>query len=201
MKISTIIDSSAGKRKKAGSGFTIVELLLVAAIIALLAGAVGGIYLGTYKRTLVEREARGILLTAKYARVRAIERRTPCKLLLDRKKNGYCVVTRGFNAGTNETEKMVVSNEYTRPKEFGGDVKFEGIKIMPAFGSDMGEMENEDVIVFRADGTADTAVLQIGDGKNHYAVYVSAATGKARMQPGEATEAPIGIIDLDAEEI
>jgi ribosomal protein L2 len=65
--------------------------------------------------------------------------------------------------------------------------------------------DEEQAIVFSPDGTAQPAVIQIGDGKTHYTISISTATGRAKMYFGAAedlktgTDVRIGTIDLDAE--
>jgi prepilin-type N-terminal cleavage/methylation domain-containing protein len=180
-----------------GGGFTIIELLLVVSIIALMAGASGAMYFGTYKRMLVEKAAREILLAAKYARVIAIEKQTGCKLLLDDTDNRYLLTVPGVGSGADGAEN-VITDQYAKPRQFAGDVKFEEIQITSR--GPAGNVGAEGVIVFRPNGTADMAVLQIGDGKNHYTVYISAATGKGRIESGEAMETGLEVWDLDVEE-
>ena len=180
-----------------GGGFTIIEMLLVVSIIALMAGASGAMYFGTYKRMLVEKAAREVLLAAKYARLVAIEKQTRCKLLLDNTNNSYLLTVPGEGAVA-DGGQSVISNEYAKPRQFGGDIKFEEIQI--ASGARLGAAAGDSMVVFRPNGTADTAVLQIGDGKNHCTVYISAATGKGRIEIGEAMETGLEVLDLDVEE-
>ena len=180
-----------------GGGFTIVELLLVVSIIALMAGASGAMYFGTYKRMLVEKAAREVLLAAKYARVIAIEKQTGCKLLLDDKNKRYLLTVPGEGSQADGAEN-VITDQYAKPRQFAGDVKFEEIQITSRARA--GNVGAEGVIVFRPNGTADMAVLQIGDGKNHCTVYISAATGKGRIESGEAMETGLEVWDLDVEE-
>lgn len=180
-----------------GGGFTIIELLLVVSIIALMAGASGAMYFGTYKRMLVEKAAREVLLAAKYARVIAIEKQTRCKLMLDNTNNSYLLTVPGVDSRGGGAEN-VISNEYAKPRQFAGDVKFEEIQITST--ARRGDAESESMVVFRPNGTADMAVLQIGDGKNHCTVYISAATGKGRIESGEAMETGLEVLDLDVEE-
>ena len=52
-------------------------------------------------------------------------------------------------------------------------------------------------MVFLPNGSAESAVLQIGDGKSHYTVAVVAATGKATLYAGTAQEIETVSIDLD----
>lgn len=178
-------------------GFTIIEMMLVVSIIALLAGASGAMYFGTYKRMLVEKAAREVLLAAKYARIIAIEKQKSCKLMLDNTNNSYLLIVPGAGLRGDGAEN-VITNQYTKPRQFVGDVKFEQIQITSR--AQAGDAGAEGVIVFRPGGTADMAVLQIGDGKNHCTVYISAATGKGRIESGEAMETGLEVLDLDAEQ-
>ena len=81
-KTYTMIKSVRQNNGSHGRGFTIIELLLVVSIIALMAGASGAMYFGTYKRMLVEKAAKEVLLAAKYARVIAVEKQTRYKMVL-----------------------------------------------------------------------------------------------------------------------
>lgn len=196
MKTSTTISPLARMRTKA-YGFTIVEMLLVVTIIALLAGLAGAMYVGTYKRMQVEKGARGIFSAARYARIIAIEKRKNCKLILDKTNNRFYLAIDSPNRNDDEKGGQIIKNQYTKPTQFSDKVSFESIMITSTAEVDMQGREFEDVVVFKPNGTADTAVMQIGDGKNHYTVYILAGTGKARIKQGKATESPVEIIDLD----
>lgn len=180
-------------------GFTIAELLLVVVIIALVGGMGGGLYVGTYKRMMVEKAARDLLLTAKYARIAAIERLRPYEILLDVENNGFVLATSLLNEETGQTEQSVVKNYYCKPVEFPGDVKFEDVQITPIGTETTTETEDQQRIVFSPNGNAQLALIQIGDGKTHFTVSVSAATGKAAMYFGKAENVKIKTRDLDAQ--
>ena len=181
-------------------GFTTAELMLVVVVVALLAGIGGGIYVGTYKRMLAEKSTRDFLFAAKYARITAIERQSPCEMELDADDNHFSLLVYEFNEETEQTEQVLVQDLYSRPVRFGGEVKFEDIKIIPIGGSEeVAETDEEKTIVFSPNGTAQSAVIQIGDGKNHYTVSICAATGKATMRFGTAKEVKTSTIDLDEE--
>jgi len=200
------------KDKKQRYGFTVAEMLLVVVIIALIASVGGGIYVGTYKRMLVEKAARDFVLAAKYARIMAIERQIPYRIKLsaagsadgtEAANNGFGLLIDEFNQETEQTEQVIVRDLYFKPVEFTGDVKFEGVQISRTGGQAATETDEPGEIVFSPTGTAQSALIQIGDGKNHYTISISAATGKATMYFGTAEkvkeEVRIGSIDLDQE--
>ncbi len=185
---------------KTAGGFTLIELLAVVALIALMASATGSLAYGTYRKMLVEKAAKGIYLAAKYARLLAVEKQTYCRLMLDAESRAFCLTMGGADLMSEETTTRLVSDAYSKPTQFSGDVKFEQIKIISSLQAETDRKDESKSIVFYPDGTADTAAVQIGDGKNHYAVYVLAATGKVRVQLGEADEMPVEIVDLDMAE-
>jgi len=178
------------------SGFTIIEVLVVITLIALIAGVGRGFYMGTYKRLLVEKTARDFFLAAKYARIMAIERQKPYRIELDTTNGGFCLAFDQFNEETEQTEQTIVRDLYSRPVEFAGAVKFEDIQI-----TSLGTQANDEqkTVVFLPNGTAQPAIIQIGDGENHYTVNINAATGKAAVYPGTAKDIEITTVDLDKE--
>ena len=180
-------------------GFTIAELLMVIVIISLVAGIGGGLYVGTYKRMLVERAARDFLLTAKYARIMAIEQLRPYEIQLDVANNGFWLATSQWDEETEQAEQVIVRDYYCKPVQFEGEVQFEDIQVTPVGTEASTETEENQAIVFSPNGTAESAVIQIGDGKNHYTISIYAATGKAKMYFGTTENIEVGTIDLDAE--
>ena len=175
-------------------GFTIIELMLVVVIFAMLAGAGGYTSFNRYKRVQVEKAAKDIFLAAKYARILAVEKQARCNMLLDTKENLVCLTLAGEESSSSGT---VISDSYTKPSQFAEGVNFEAVNIMSTNSSDGGGAGAEKVISFNSDGSAENAILQVGDGKSHYTVYILAATGKARIEFGEAEESPVDVIDLD----
>ena len=181
-------------------GFSLVEVLVVVVIIGLLGGLGGGIYVGTYKRLLVEKAARDFFLTAKYARIMAIEKQRQYKIVLDTANNGFHLVTTQLDEEGGQTEQMIVRDSLCKPVTFDDGTGFEDIKITPISLVTTTEDEEEvQSIVFSANGTAQTAVIQIGNGKNHYTITIAAATGKAKVYDGIVEDVDVGVIDLDAE--
>jgi prepilin-type N-terminal cleavage/methylation domain-containing protein len=182
---------------RAVPGFTLTEILLVVVIVGMVAGLGGGYCIGTYKRLLVEKTARQLLLMATYARIMAIEQQRPYEVQLDPGNRGFFLATTQEDPETGQTERTVVRDFYCRPVEFDGDVKFEQVLLTSATGEELEGSDLEQKVVFLPNGSAESAVLQIGDGKSHYTVAVVAATGKATLHFGAATDIQTVSIDLD----
>ncbi|MBW7992241.1 MAG: prepilin-type N-terminal cleavage/methylation domain-containing protein [Planctomycetes bacterium] len=180
-------------------GFTLVEVLVVVVIIGLLGGLGGGLYIGTYKKLLVEKAARDFFLTAKYARIMAIEKQRQYKIVLDPANNGFHLVTTQMDEEGGQTEQMIVRDSLCKPVTFDDGTGFEDIKITPISLVTTSDDDEGQSIVFSGNGTAQTAVIQIGNGKNHYTITISAATGKAKVYDGIVENVEVGVIDLDAE--
>ena len=181
------------------SGFTLPEVLAVVVIIGLITGAGAGLYVGTFRKMQVERTARDFLLAAKYARIMAIERQSQYKMKLDLVNNGFWLTTMRWDEEGGQAWQEIVKDFYCRPVQFEDDVRFEAIEIVPTGWETESVSEEQQTIVFSPNGTAQSAVVQIGDGKTHYAISVSAATGRAKMHFGTPENATVGSIDLDAE--
>lgn len=177
-------------------GFTVVEVLVVIALIALIGGIGGGLYKGSYKALLVKRAARNFYLAAKYARMLAIERQQPCKIVLDSKENRYALVVDEFSEETQQVEQYEVRDFYFKPVELGGDIEFEMIQITSYYGEEDYQGFNPSLI-FLSDGTSQAAVIQIGDGQTHYTAKIYPATGRVKMHYGQADELEAQIVDLD----
>lgn len=182
-------------------GFSLVEVLVVVVIIGLLGGLGGGIYVGTYKRLLVEKAARDFFLTAKYARIMAIEKQRQYKLVIDMANNGFHLVTTQLDEEGEQTKQMIVRDSFCKPVAFDEEIQFEDIKIIPIsiVTTTDEEKEEEQSIAFSANGTAQTAAIQIGNGKTHYTITISSATGKVKVYEGIAEDVEVEVVDLDAE--
>jgi len=189
--------SAIGSPQSEIRGFTLIEILLVVVIITMIAGLGGGYCVGSYKRLMVEKTARQLLLMATYARIMAIEQQRPYELQMDAGNRGFLLTTTEMNRQTGETQRVLVKDYYCRPVEFEGDVKFEDVVLSTPTGEPLADSDQEQKVIFLPNGSAESAVLQIGDGKTHYTVAVVAATGKAKLSTGTVQEIDMVSIDLD----
>lgn len=186
-------------RKTKGYGFTIVELLVVITLMALLVGAVGGTYTKAYKSMTLKKAAREVLLAAKYARMTAVEQQKVCDLIVDAANRRVLVSVEEWDQESGQAVTSEVKNQYWRTVTLGGDVMFEAAEVDKTDSDEAfwyGESGQERVR-FRPDGTAENAVIQIGDGVRHYVIAISGATGIARVIEGVAEDIPSDTIDLD----
>ncbi len=173
------------------NGFTLLELLAVAAIIAILFSISIASYAGTFNRWSVEQNARQLYMAAKSARLYAVEHQQSCTLVLDRENGQFFLTTQETDQNTGEDEITLVSTPWSRKVQLQRHVTFETVKIA-------GRYEDiEGGIVFRPDGTADNAAIQLGNGKVHYTVIVNGGTSRAQLCEGEAEELRTDQIDLD----
>ena len=185
------------KIREGGGGFTIIEILLVVVLIGLIGSIGGWLCVGTYKNMLVKKAARDFLLTAKYARILAVERQSPCSIEFGADGKRFALILDELNQETGETEQLTVRDIYSKPVEFGGDVKIEDIQINPVGLEGIFDTDEEGTIVFSPNGTSRSMIIQIGDGKNHYSVRISASTGKVKLYAGKVEDAEVDTVDLD----
>ncbi len=192
MRTSSTIEVFSGRFRP---GFTFVELLVVTVLIAILAGSSIHGTARTFKKMRVERAAREILLSAQFARIQAIESQRSCRLVLDKTTRSLMIL-----ATIRERTNATVRNAYARPYQFAEGVEYEVIAITPTRPPEDLTQESalDTTITFRSDGSADGAVIQIGNGTTQYTIYISSATGSARVEQGPANEnTPLMVADLD----
>jgi prepilin-type N-terminal cleavage/methylation domain-containing protein len=182
-------------------GFTIAEVLMVVLIISLMAASGTGLYIGTFKKMQVQQAAYDLLLTAQYGRIMAIEQSSQCTLMLDSTNGRFWLTRLAWDEENEEATEQIVKDPYCKPVELEGDIVFEDIQIsLIGLQADQdAEDEQGKSIVFMPDGSAQTAAIQIGNGRNHYTVGISAATGRARLYLGTTEKVKETSIDLDME--
>jgi len=181
-------------------GFTIAELLLVVLVIGLITSAGTGLYMGTFKSMKVRKAVQDFLLTAQYARIMALEEQTPYRLELDMANQGFWLTTLQWDEDSEQMGLQIVRDVYCKPVQFDADVTFEAVEIVPGEWETESESEQQQTIIFSPNGTAQSAVVQIGNGRTRYAISISAATGKAKAYFGTSENVVATTIDLDVEQ-
>ena len=172
---------------------------MVVVIIGLITGAGAGLYVGTFRKMQAEKAAYDFFLAAKYARLMAVEKQSQCKMELDLANRGFYLTTVLWDQDSGQAQQEIVKNMYCKPVQFQGDVFFESVDIVPSGWETQSAGEEQQTIIFSPKGTAQASVVQIGDGKTHYTISISPATGRAKMFSGTAENVTVGTVDLEAE--
>ena len=180
-------------------GFTIIELLAVAMMIALMAGGTFLFGLNRFKTAVVRSTASKLMLTAKYARLNAVESQSRCRLVISEVEKKFFVMGKVTDPYTGVAKDSVLSNPYTKPTEIDTNVSFSSVEISPNQFGDVSSTHGEHVINFMPDGTADNAVIELTNGKIFYTVTITSATAKAKVFAGQGADIPTGVVDLDEE--
>ena len=176
-------------RQKKNSGFTLIELLAVAAVIALAAFGSVSLLMRDNQKWEVRRTAQQLALAAKAARIQAVQNASPFRLLLDQQNRRFFVVGASSDP-LDDSEETVISTPYSRPVSLPASVQFEKI-IIADNPEELSEIE------FLPNGSAKTAVIQIGSGQVHATVTVLQATGRVKVTEGELETITLDRIDLD----
>ena len=180
-------------------GFTVAELLVVVLIISLITGAGAGLYVGTFKKLQVEKAAYDFFLTAKYARLMAVEEQKQYKMELNLTAKGFYLTTTQWDQENGQSQEQIIKNYYCKPVQMEGEVTFEAAEIVPNGWEAESDTDEVKSITFSPNGTAQSSVVQIGDGKTHYSISISPATGRAKMVFGTVENVKVSTTDLDAE--
>ena len=93
----SIMTNTGGKQFGSArkNGFTLLELLAVAAIIALLFSVSIASYARSFNRWAVEQNAHQLYMAAKSARLYAVEHQQKCTLVLDRENGQFFLMIEG----------------------------------------------------------------------------------------------------------
>jgi prepilin-type N-terminal cleavage/methylation domain-containing protein len=171
------------------NGFTLLELVVTAALIALLTSATWVTYTRTWKQWVLRQNAQQLYLAARYARVLAIEGRKPCQLVIDQQKSAIYILQE-----SDESEgETLVSNVWHRSVLLADSVRIERITTLDA--NSVGAPKGE--ITFHPDGSADAVSVQVGNGIRCYTIQIQAATGRAKLLDGAIITYEPERIDLD----
>ena len=172
---------------------------MVVVIIGLLTGAGAGLYVGTFRKMQVEKAASDFFLSAKYARLMAVEKQSQYKMEMDLANKEFYLTTVLWDEESGQAQQEIVNNYYCKPVQLQGDVIFEAVEIVPNGWETQSVIEEQQTITFSPNGTAQSSVVQIGDGNTHYTISISPATGRAKMYFGTAENVTVGTVDLDVE--
>ena len=180
-------------------GFTLVELLVVIALLSLMAGLGAPKLSGSFDRLKLDKAAKELLMMAQYARMMAIDQQKQYNLIIDESNYTFYLETSGTDENGNQIGEVVVYDAFCKPITLEGDIAFEDIQVTPIGLGTTGDYEESEILAFLPDGTSQLAIIQIGNGQMHYSLSINPATGKAKLYPGTADSVEITTRDLDTE--
>jgi prepilin-type N-terminal cleavage/methylation domain-containing protein len=180
------------------NGFTLLELIVVVMIMSILAGIGGTVYVGTFERLNLDKAASNLLLIAKYARMLAIERQDRVLMCFDLRNNEFFLIATGIDQQTGEIVEEIIKDSFCKPVTLEGKIQFEKVQITSIALDEGSDYEDYQTIIFRPDGTAQTAMIQIGDENNHYTLSVIASTGKVKLYHDVMENIEATTVDLDS---
>lgn len=172
-----------GQRNDIRGGFSLLELLVVVAIMALMASLVGVRYYQRMEKVVLRGAAYRVLNMAQYGRLLAGEGHRPCRLNINLTEGTYWLTEQltGIPVG-GETDKdggreLTISDHYSRPSVLPERIKFKMVEVAGRVVVGSGEV----TIEFMADGTAEASVIEIGGDKRVYTVVIEPWTGRAEI--------------------
>jgi len=193
-KRTKLYDGEMGVRR----GFTLVEILVVVTIVAFMAGMSGGMFVRSYHKRVREKAAMDLLHATMYARILAVERNLPCKLYLDEETQGFYLAIDVADEEGRLVGEQVIDNAYFSPVILPDEMMFESIAIRPAYVLMQDtSFSVTKVIYFSPNGTADAALVQIGDGFRHYTLSIPTGTGRPKLIQGTVENVTPDSYDLD----
>ena len=180
-------------------GFTLIELLVTIVIMTILIGVGSGSFVGTNEKLQLQKAANSLLLDAQYARMSAIEQQRTYKLYLDYTNGEFYLITIDNNVESGQIEEILIQDSVCPPIQLEKNINFEDIRVLSNEYEVATTSENLYIVSFFPDGTSQSALIQIGNGKHHYTLSISGMTGKSKLFNGIMDNVEVDTIDLDAE--
>lgn len=178
-------------------GFTLVELVVVVAIIAVLSGMAVTRMAGSWGSTSLRVGARDLALAARYARDYAATRRVRSRLVIAVSEGRYWVEAenRGTDRARSGFERLGTS--VGRARTLGAGTKFGAVRVEPRADAGAPGEPGRVTIVFEPTGEADAAAIVLTDGSRHWTLRVAPSSGRAELVEGEASQTVDDRKDLD----
>ena len=190
----TLIELLAASRPQRRA-FTLVELIVVVAIIAVLAALIAPRMFGLRGPARLRQHTRSFLATARYARDYAVTRRRKCRLTIDTAKQTY-VLTQQKDAEHDPIEFVALNANLGKAQQLPDGLRFGPLRVEPLPGRPKTDLRT-DYIDFDPTGRADSAVVQITDGTRTYSVVIAPHTARARLVENAVSKLPNDRLDLD----
>ena len=181
------------------AAFTLIEIMVVVAIIAVLSAMAVPSLMGSYRKAELADHTRQLYDAAQYVQRMAVVRQRTLRLVL--------VPSDPEHDGRSSYRIELASTDLDAPEAY---VKANGGSVKPTVlpetlwlldvKLDNGEAAWDDTLAVRffADGSADGAVIQLGDDRRVRSIVIEPATGRIESVPQRVELPPSMREDLDA---
>ena len=176
--------------------FTLIEAITVVIVITVIAGLALPYFSGSLSRASLQSSADGLLDTARYlGRMAVIDQRDYRLILV--KGTGDDGDTYRVEVASVDLDAAAAFEPVTegaiKPTRFSPPIGFANILV-----DNGGASIRERFITFRADGSADAAVIQVSDGRQTVSILVEPTLGRVQRVEGATQQLPNLREDLDA---
>jgi len=183
------------------AGLTLVELTVVILLVAVLSAMIVPTMAGRAGRQGLAASARQLLTTARYARDCAVTRQCTCRLVVDEAARRY-VMAFGEEGAAAPAELPPGAAFALRPAALPEGVRFGRLRIDSAAhgqgqGVEAAAQPAPNQVLFRPEGRADAAIIELTDGRWTLSLVILPETGRAELVEGTVAELPNERIDLD----
>ena len=181
--------------KTGNRAFTVVELIVVIAILSVLAGMTVLRLGGRAGSGRLREASRRLLTTAQYARDFATTRRRACRLIFD--PNGGYSLAYQADPYKDPGKYSPISSGLAKPERLTEPVRLSKVRVMNRSFINY-ETTPQSFVTFEPTGLSDGAIIEITDGKRKFSLLIEPHTGRAKLVEGSVDELPNGRKDLDA---
>ncbi len=174
--------------------FTLIELMVVVAVIAVLAGMAITSFGGSLDNARLESSVDRLHAQMRYAHRYAVMHQCVCRVVfvLDDSDAGpgYQIEVESTDPDSQDTY-VAIRSGVGKPVQLSGKVRF--AEVMIDNSTDIGQY----IITFQPTGEATAAAIQLTDGKRTWSVVVEPNTGRSRIVEQAVSQMPNLREDLD----
>ena len=180
------------------SGFTLVEVLLVSAILVTVATLAAVALSGRLAGTALRTAAGDLLQTTRYAKLLAAQNHRPCLLHINLDDQTYHLsildVDRPVGDNDAQLDPRVVHDAYTQPRQLHEKLRFARVAVEGKGEQSAGIV----TVAFHSDGAADAALIEIAGAEDTQTLAIDPISARAVLHNGSVKQLPTGYIQLDA---
>ena len=177
------------------AGFTLVELMVVAVLVAAFATMIVPRLMGATSSAQLRESAQRLLVSARTGRDFAATRRCACRLVVDATEGRYALSYQD-DPQHQPGQFVPLPTGVGRGESLPPGLRFARVWVEPRGRRD-GLAAQDGAITFDPTGQADAAIVQIADSRRTVSLMISPASGYARLVSQAVDVLPNDRRDLD----